>query len=457
MSFKDIYYFRVSQFFLLLGIVLIVVSLLLNPYFFEQIISPDGSLEGTTKKGILLFELMDALGGVLCILFSKYMKTFSPKVREGIINLSLFVIASLCVLFIIEIALRFLSSSAAPLFMISTDPAVFQESSIIPWELKPSASDRFVALDFDTHITINSFGLRDKSRSLEKGNNTFRILILGDSFTYGFGVNNNESYPAVLEGLLNAELTPKHFEVWNAGFASGYSPDTFYVYLREKGMAFNPDLIIVGIFVENDILDLLKNRYVFDENNTLLRIQSDFYHVDNGKLRRGTEGDIPSTFGRGIIYLKNILTKYSKIFSYLHPRISMLFQKEHSSLFDAEYPEYLKKKFQDTQFYLHEIKVLAEKNKTPVVILLLPGKASINELWDVYLNKNPGSDRDKPRKILLSSCANHTLTCFDMWPFFIHATNASKFYFEHDVHWNRQGNQRGAELIKEFLISQKLV
>jgi hypothetical protein len=53
------------------------------------------------------------------------------------------------------------------------------------------------------YIDINSQGFRDKEFSLSKPTNTIRILAMGDSWTYGWYVNLNDTWPKKLENLLN--------------------------------------------------------------------------------------------------------------------------------------------------------------------------------------------------------------------------------------------------------------
>ena len=66
-----------------------------------------------------------------------------------------------------------------------------------------------------------------------------RILILGDSFTFGTNVSDEESYPYYLERLLPGT------EVLNMGI-EGYGHDQMLLYLKEEGLKYNPDIIIVG-------------------------------------------------------------------------------------------------------------------------------------------------------------------------------------------------------------------
>jgi len=77
--------------------------------------------------------------------------------------------------------------------------------------------------------TTNSLGLRGKEITLEKPSGYKRILVLGDSFTFGLYVSDEETYPAVLEKLLTGQ--GHKVEVINAGYADGFETDDIYCWL----------------------------------------------------------------------------------------------------------------------------------------------------------------------------------------------------------------------------------
>ena len=56
------------------------------------------------------------------------------------------------------------------------------------------------------NISINSFGLRDREYALAKGARTFRIVVLGQSYVMGSGVNDDETFENIVEDRLNNEV-----------------------------------------------------------------------------------------------------------------------------------------------------------------------------------------------------------------------------------------------------------
>ncbi|MCI0433852.1 MAG: hypothetical protein L0271_09380 [Gemmatimonadetes bacterium] len=99
---------------------------------------------------------------------------------------------------------------------------------------------------FSSTFTTNAFGLRDRETTLEKPAGTTRIATLGDSFAWGFGVDDNAIFPALLE-----ESMPG-VEVINLG-VTAYGLHEEILYFRRLGMRFDPDIVLVAL-VQNDII-----------------------------------------------------------------------------------------------------------------------------------------------------------------------------------------------------------
>ncbi len=118
----------------------------------------------------------------------------------------------------------------------------------IIYDLLPNLDVKFQ----DVKVTTNSCGMRGPERSIEKAPNVYRIALLGDSFTFGWGVEQTKAFPQILEDTLNHSYrnSEMRFEVLNFG-VPGYS--TFQEVFRflESGKEFNPDAVVV-FFIEND-------------------------------------------------------------------------------------------------------------------------------------------------------------------------------------------------------------
>ena len=104
---------------------------------------------------------------------------------------------------------------------------------------------------------INSQGFRDKEFSLKKGSGLVRIIMLGDSITYGAFVKRNECFSDRLEKMLKAKTrqlsSPMRYEVMNFG-VGGYNIVSEIEVLKVYGLKYKPDLVILNYFWNDDEL-----------------------------------------------------------------------------------------------------------------------------------------------------------------------------------------------------------
>lgn len=128
----------------------------------------------------------------------------------------------------------------------------FKPSDLIPSELRPNNRSRFKMLEFDTTVITNSYGLRDNEVDFSKP----RILCMGDSFTFGFGVENDEAFCAVLERLFQGK-----YDFLNGGFAGGFAPDTYALWLSKHLDSLSPQGIVVCLF-QNDFSEVSANVWI---------------------------------------------------------------------------------------------------------------------------------------------------------------------------------------------------
>ena len=116
----------------------------------------------------------------------------------------------------------------------------------------PNSECYVSAKEWNVTYKINSHGLRDYEHTWEKPLDTYRILIIGDSFTEGQGVEIEQTYGKLLESKLN-DQSDKNIEIIIAGMA-GWSPLPKYLYLGKYGLNYSPDLVIL-MFNTTDFRD----------------------------------------------------------------------------------------------------------------------------------------------------------------------------------------------------------
>lgn len=149
-----------------------------------------------------------------------------------------------------ELVVRLFAQKPTPVLM-ETEGKVIDED-IVPgltkskdpiqlFELRPSQSVCFE----ERCETINGHGFRGVEVDL-RDRNPFRIAVLGDSFTYGYGVDDHETLPVHLERILNAN-GKRGIQVLNFGIG-GYNSVQVARLIRNKVIAFNPNIVIYNYF-----------------------------------------------------------------------------------------------------------------------------------------------------------------------------------------------------------------
>ena len=147
--------------------------------------------------------------------------------KKKLINLAIFTLSLIICLVLIEEVLIFNSSESEDNYGLTKE---FQEK----------------------YVRYNKHGYRDYEYSLKKPEGVFRVLILGDSQTFGSGIKNlEETWVKKLEAKLQNERRNESIEVLSIS-GPGWNSDTHLYELFENGFKFNPDLVILAYY-HNDI------------------------------------------------------------------------------------------------------------------------------------------------------------------------------------------------------------
>jgi lysophospholipase L1-like esterase len=109
----------------------------------------------------------------------------------------------------------------------------------------------------DGFVTTNSLGFRGPETTLPKPPNRFRIVAIGDSVTFGFGVNDRETFCAQTETLLRERMPGVDLDVVNIA-VPGFDTRQEVVLLRRTVSQLEPNLVLVGLY-SNDVPDALED------------------------------------------------------------------------------------------------------------------------------------------------------------------------------------------------------
>ncbi|NTV22780.1 MAG: SGNH/GDSL hydrolase family protein [Nanoarchaeota archaeon] len=214
---------------------------------------------------------------------------------------------------------------------------VVSDNPVLGFKMQPNFSGAVLGKEVKT----NSHGFRDYEFIRER-NDAYRVIIIGDSLTFGYGVYANQSYPKILERLLQKS---GRYEVFNLG-VPGYNT-VQEAELLERSVDYAPDLVVMS-FYYNDFDSTLQG------HNTQPGIYEYIFNADV------------------FLYSKSRLYQYLKFNLRNNLLIASLFQrasttKHYENLIKTQSREYM-----DMRGAIGKIKDISRLSGIPVVWLMLP-------------------------------------------------------------------------------------
>ncbi len=231
-------------------------------------------------------------------------------------------------------------------------------SPLLGWVLEPGSR----SWSIDAPVAINSLGLRDDEFPREKPPGEYRVLCLGDSFTFALGVRFEDIYAQQLERML-AERHPRTaVQVINAG-VGGYNTRQERIYLETDGLSFDPDVVTVGFYWN----DLVYNEEPLPDLATTPRLGP------SPEVRGLVEHDMPKWL-RDILRRSLVLylgtTRTKQLINTFDPPASRYGEVQRALLHgDAAF---LEPYWQATAEHLLALERAARERGIPVVLLVFP-------------------------------------------------------------------------------------
>ncbi len=187
----------------------------------------------------------------------------TPRAKKVLVFAPLWIV--LCA--VLFATVRFVRTRNAPRipppFPVCTPDAVFGRV------LKPGFAGRHVTDEFAVGVRVNSLGMRGPEISKEKRKGTFRVAFVGDSFTFGWGVEVEQSFVGQLREQWQDRIP--RVEVLDFG-VPGWSADQVLVLLRRQLFDFEPDLVVLQMCV-NDLPGLCDHVCEIDDDKLPLAVQ----------------------------------------------------------------------------------------------------------------------------------------------------------------------------------------
>ena len=171
---------------------------------------------------------------------------------SALLNIVLLAFAILLGCIAMEMALRVIFAHSLDFSMEMWKYAVKLKRPVENPDLSFAHAPNRSAFLMGVPVSINSEGMRDREFSLEKPPGVYRVMMLGDSTTFGWGVRQEDTAAKSLERKLNEALPPEfnHAEVMNTGVGN-YDTVQEVTYYETIGWKYHPDLVVLVFFIND--------------------------------------------------------------------------------------------------------------------------------------------------------------------------------------------------------------
>lgn len=387
---------------------------------------------------------------------------------------------------------------------------------VVGWSTKKDYSGCAYQPDTNKKIfkTHNLKGVRlNKEIPYEKGNKK-RVILLGDSFAYGFGLNDSDTIAIRLQENLGEE-----YEVIPLG-VNGYGTGQEILSFKHEGLKYKPDIVILFLFI-NDFANTQQIDQAYGDKpiiQTVKQIQVSgidasqkmkvvlkelskdppqiklFKPIINSEETKNSkeisdETIITFNYPTKMIWNKNygdkkaplseekpfssLLLKYSHLYSLIYHKMSKLKSSPKKTKYSERISDgvdvFTEKEFNtdanNGMFLISELfsemEKLAKKNNFKFIVINIPDKRNVNEKYQKkFLSQYPDADESffdfkKVDNIFNESLPNRKIEYISLFNFA--EENFDGFYFNTDPHWNPTGVKLSADYITQELKNKKII
>jgi hypothetical protein len=309
--------------------------------------------------------------------------------------------------------------------------------------------------DYYYEYQNNEIGMRDTRQMKSYKKYPYKILAIGDSFTYGWGVNDDETFCKLLEKKINKDSVA----VLNAG-ASGSGTDYALRFFQVRGPELSPKVVLY-FYYENDFVDNSENRYYTIKKDSIVSKEIN-QSANLNAIQKNKLADSK-------IY--NWFASHSHLFNMIRTQVGILWNKkvkqenqnqqatiqratsDNQSVIPTSAQDIPKTieiskvendQFYPTYVYLKALAKNVEKSGGKFYTFFIPSNKSIIE----YQNSGTMSHE----KVIVDFCKANNIKVYSFKDVIMkHKDPFRAFYFPTDLHWNKDGNELAADYLYQVL------
>jgi hypothetical protein len=324
----------------------------------------------------------------------------------------------------------------------------------------------------------NALGLYDEEFVIPKPPDRFRIMALGDSFTYG-SVPYPDSVMTRLEAHLHAACPELALDLLNFGIPATGVWD-YQTVFQLAHATYTPNLVLVNFYLGNDGPDAYRHTNDLPKRSQVWHYSFLWVYLHNGlrlwtgfaaarrilPQRHAESASRPNAAapqGGAIVDPQDTLPADAPQLVgpvSTAPMFQAILAAELGQLYRPEEPRALERDWRPILAVLDELHTQVRAARQQLILTLYPSQAQVYpQLWQEALGQLQQQPRyaqltaDRidpalPNRVLLAYCAQHGIVCIDLTAALVHASQTSPepLYKLRDTHWTVRGNRVAAEV-----------
>jgi hypothetical protein len=328
------------------------------------------------------------------------------------------------------------------------------------WQTEPGAHVTYATSEFRVPVSYNSMGWRDEERQYAKPPGTYRIVLLGDSFMEAYAVPFERIFAQQLQALISARRGGS-VEVVNLG-VGGYGTLQEYLAFAEHGAKFQPDLVLLGFFTNNDLSDnsLAISRAIRREASLRLRSRPFLEASDEWRIIPPDYEGARRVFERSRRRVSGFapvrLVKESALFGMLAGALQADARGQEGDLGSDAYqsvylcnepPDYVEA-WHLTERILARLASAVRRSGAELLVFSVPSQIELDpSSGEQFCLAQPPSSTRLPQVL-----ATTQIPYIDLLPAFRRAHGAGKvLHWKLDGHWNEDGHSLAARVVDAAL------
>lgn len=388
--------------------------------------------------------------------------TMRARVPRALMNTGLVLGAIACALLVAELAVRVLG--------FDPDKQSLRPSAVALVHLNRSERSHDFALGQRAAVEIrtNRLALRDWDHPEDEAT---RILGLGDSFTFGFGVELEESYLSVAERALWERAPNARIGIHKVG-VSGSSQHVQFEALKEHWSSIRPKMVVLGFSEDTDIdenvvQDPILHRLLAGEevSGYSRALAKDFLHRNSALVRYFEARKFRVNAARDIAALERVMESWGA-----RPGLEDLVRAGWQRRFIDAFGTKLDAEWRVTELLLDKLRTYVESNGAELVLMRIPSRYAVDPVaWGEAVRNVCGEkpddvdatcgrvDSNHTAKRLRDYADAHHLSYVDPAPVLAEAiaTGVPAYFRPPEIHWTREGHAT-AGLVLARALSDKL-